>query len=129
MTIQKSDKRLQKDIGTRSDLENILVSWYVPGILDQAVLGSLTNIPMNSRVDELPGFDELLKAVDVNENKASGGCGILADIWDCGFLKLKERVCEHPETEQFKHCASIYQRQQIVAFLEDNKSVRHPQQN
>ena len=44
-------------------------------------------------MDDTPSFDELLNAIDTTkENKAPGECGIPAEVWKHGGLKLKERL-------------------------------------
>ncbi len=65
----------------------------VPGTVDQAALDSLQDIPSNDSLDEPPRFEELLTAIAATrENKAPGGCGIPAEVWKHGGIKLKERL-------------------------------------
>ena len=65
----------------------------VPGTVDQEALSSLTDMPPDVSLDDLPSFDELLDAIAATkENKAPGECGIPAEVWKHGGLKLKERL-------------------------------------
>ena len=65
----------------------------VPGTVDQEALSSLTDMPPDVSLDDLPSFDELLDAIAATkEKKAPGECGIPAEVWKHGGLKLKERL-------------------------------------
>ena len=53
----------------------------VPGTVDQEALSSLTDMPPDVSLDDLPSFDELLDAIAATkENKAPGECGIPAEV-------------------------------------------------
>ena len=65
----------------------------VEGSVDQSALDSLPNLPPNVSLDEPPSFEEVLDAITATrENKAPGGCGIPAEVWKYGGIKLKERL-------------------------------------
>ena len=65
----------------------------VPGTVEHEALNSLTDMLPDESLDDTPGFDELLNAIDATkENKAPGECGIPAEVWKHGGLKLKERL-------------------------------------
>ena len=50
-------------------------------------------MPPDVSLDYLLSFDELLDAMAATkENKAPGQCGISAEVWKHGGLKLKERL-------------------------------------
>ena len=65
----------------------------VPGEVDQEALNSLKNMPPNLSLDDMPSFDELLDAIDATkENKSPGECGIPAEVWKYGGIRLKEKL-------------------------------------
>ena len=65
----------------------------VPGTVDQAALDQLPDITEDKSLDEIPSFDELTAAIaSTKENKAPGECGIPAEIWKYGGIKLQEKL-------------------------------------
>jgi exonuclease III len=65
----------------------------VPGTVDKAALEELPEVNADTALDDIPSFNELLAAINsCRENKAPGGCGIPAEVWKHGGLKLQEKL-------------------------------------
>ena len=59
-------------------------------------------------MDEPPTFEELQDAISATrEDKAPGGCGIPAEVWKYGGIKLKDDIWKHEYMPQDWNYANI----------------------